>query len=164
MEKAEPLNLVCANSEKARHVVSLLLSRDVSPADLVVCSAGPIHELEDLLCGPSRLRYFVLGGALAGAIGGFALASVTARLYPLATGGMPVVAFWPVGIVTYEAMMLVAILFTVVGLLVEGRLLRRVPGEFYANAPRISEGEVLVLVHVRSARRKEELLEMLEKQ
>jgi hypothetical protein len=161
MERVEPIRLVCSSPEEAGQVVSLLLGRGVARGDLVVCSAEPIHELGELLSGPSRLRYFGLGGALVGAAGGFALATVTARLYPIITGGMPLVAFWPVGIVTYESMMLVAILFTLAGLLVEARLFRRVPEEYQADSLRVSEGGVLVLAQVHSARHREELLKIL---
>jgi hypothetical protein len=161
MERAEPIRLVCSNHEQARQAVSLLLGAGIAHDDLVVCSAEPIHDLGELLSGPSRLRYFVLGGALVGAAGGFALATMTARLYPIITGGMPLVALWPVGIVTYEAMMLVAILCMLAGLLVEARLFRRIPVEYAANRLRVSEGEVLVLVQVHSARQREELLKIL---
>jgi hypothetical protein len=47
---------------------------------------------------------------------------VTALNYPLVKGGMPIVAPWTVGLITYETTMLGAVLATLVGLLVELRL------------------------------------------
>ena len=52
-------------------------------------------------------------------IGGFSLATLTALNYPLVKGGMPIVAPWTVGLITYETTMLGAVLATLVGLLVE---------------------------------------------
>lgn len=138
-------------------MLSALFERDVERRAVVVCSAEPLHEIGIDLAGKSRLRYFVLGGALGGALGGLALAVFTARLYPLDTGGMPIVAWLPVGIVTYESMMLLAVIFTACGLLLEGRLLRRVPAAAREYARRISDGEILILVKVRSAEQRSEL-------
>ena len=44
---------------------------------------------------------------------------MTALNYPLIKGGMPIVAPWTVGLITYETTMLGAVLATLVGLLVE---------------------------------------------
>ena len=52
-------------------------------------------------------------------IGGCALATITALNYPLVKGGMPIVAPWTVGLITYETTMLGAVLATLAGLLVE---------------------------------------------
>ena len=61
-------------------------------------------------------------GAATGMVGGCALATITALNYPLVKGGMPIVAPWTVGIITYETTMLGAVLATLAGLLVELRL------------------------------------------
>src|SRR5438093_11619888 len=55
-------------------------------------------------------------------VGGCALASFTALAYPLVKGGMPIVAPWTVGLITYETTMLGAVLATLAGLLFELRL------------------------------------------
>jgi hypothetical protein len=55
-------------------------------------------------------------------VGGLSLATITALNYPLVKGGMPIVAPWTVGLITYETTMLGAVLATLVGLLVELRL------------------------------------------
>ena len=71
---------------------------------------------------PTKLRTWALCGAAIGLLGGFSLATITALNYPLVKGGMPIVAPWTVGLITYETTMLGAVLATLVGLLVELRL------------------------------------------
>ena len=62
------------------------------------------------------LHLWSLGFGACGAVLGFALAAGTAWLYPLRTGDKPIISIFPVGIITYELMMLCAIISTLVGL------------------------------------------------
>jgi hypothetical protein len=142
-----PSRIRCRTPEEARSVVAHLLSRRIDPKDIQVLSAEPLHDIGEILSPKSRLPWFTLFGAVLGAGAGYSLAAVTARLYPLNTGGMPIVSALPVGIVTYEAMMLTAVLFTLGGLLLEARLLRRRPAG-YDDA--ISEGEIHILTRALS--------------
>ena len=144
------LRIRCHTLDEARLIVSLLLSRKVSPSNIQVLSAEPIHDVGETLSGQSRLPAFVLTGAFVGAVSGYAMAAITAGLYPLNTGGMPIVAQLPVGIVTYEAMMLLAVLFALGGLLLEAKLLRKRPADFDVHAQVIVDGEVHVLARVAS--------------
>ena len=57
-------------------------------------------------------------GAVLGAGVGYTLSAFTQRSYPLPTGGMPIVAMWPTGIIMYELMMLGAIVTTIVAFVV----------------------------------------------
>jgi hypothetical protein len=139
-------------------MVALLLSRRIDPKDIQVLSAEPLHDIGEILSPKSRLPWFTLFGAVLGAVAGYSLAAGTARLYPLNTGGMPIVSALPVGIVTYEAMMFMAVLFTLGGLLLEARLLRRRPAG-YDDA--ISEGEIHVLTRALSDSEAAELLSRL---
>jgi hypothetical protein len=88
-----------------------------------VMTSQPIHG-EPFIPNmkPTKLRTWALVGAAVGLVGGFSLASLTALNYPLVKGGMPVVAPWTVGLITYETTMLGAVLATLVGLLVELKL------------------------------------------
>ena len=149
-----PFRIRCHTPDEARNVVALLLSRRIDPGDIQVLSAEPIHDIGEILSPKSRLPWFTLLGALVGACAGYSLASITARLYPLNTGGMQIVSALPVGIVTYETMMLTAVLFTLGGLLLEARLLRRRPAG-YDDA--ISEGEIHVLTRALSENEAEDL-------
>jgi hypothetical protein len=89
----------------------------------------------------SRMPWLAVLGGLAGGATGYALASFTQRAYPLPTGGMPIVAPWPTGIVVYELTMLGAILTTIVTFLITARL-PRYRDRIYD--PEVSYGKILV--------------------
>ncbi len=152
-----PMRIRCRNGDEARHIVTLLLSRKLDPKDIEVISAEPLHDVGELISGKSRLPIFVVTGAIVGASAGWAMAAVTARLYPLNTGGMPVISQLPAGIVTYEAMMLLAVLFTFVGMLLEARLPRKLPGEYRQHADAVIDGEIHVVARVASVEEAEDL-------
>ena len=152
-----PLHLSCRTADEAGHIISLLLSRNVKPKDIEVLSAEPLHELGETISGKSRLPAFVLAGAALGIVAGWSMAALTARLYPLNTGGMPVVAALPTGSVTYESMMLLAVLFTLAGMLLEGRLLRRRRKEYEEYADSIVDGEIHIFARVASEEESDDL-------
>jgi Protein of unknown function (DUF3341) len=81
-----------------------------------------------------------LGGVIGGACG-FLLAAYTQKAYPLVTGGMPILAPWPTGIVTYELTMLGAVITTVITLLITARL-PNWSEKLYD--PEVSNGKILV--------------------
>jgi hypothetical protein len=143
---APELRIRCATLDEARRVVSLLLSRAIPPKNIEVLSAEPIHDIGASVSGKSRLPVFVLSGAVLGIAAGYGLAVATARLYPINTGGMPIVSPLPVGIVTYEMMMLMAILFTLAGMLWEGKLLRKQPRDQTGFTDTLSDDETLIVV------------------
>jgi Alternative complex III, ActD subunit len=145
------LHIRCATLDEARRVVSLLLSRKIPPKNIEVLSGEPIHDVGASVSGKSRLPVFVLTGAVLGIAAGYGLAAATARLYPINTGGMPIVSPLPVGIVTYEMMMLMAILFTLAGMLWEGKLLRKQPRDPTGRTHSFLDDEVLIIVRGMSA-------------
>jgi hypothetical protein len=104
---------------QARNAVRRLLQDGIDPAAMEVMSSQPIHGEPIVPDKPTKLRTWALAGAGLGLIGGFALSTLTALNYPLVKGGMPIVAPWTVGLITYETTMLGAVLATLVGLLVE---------------------------------------------
>ncbi len=146
MSAPELKSIRCASAEEAARVVRSMIDRDVVPRDIEVISSEPVAEIEELLAGRSRLAAFVLTGAAAGIVAGFLLASGTASLNPINTGGMPIVSPLPVGIVTYESMMLGAILCCFGALLLEAKLLRRRPPADRDMADQIADGDILVVV------------------
>jgi hypothetical protein len=82
--------------------------------------------------------------ALGGAIGlAFAtwLARMTEEAWPLNTGGMPIVAWWPNLIIMFELTMLGAIAATVITLLYTGNLALRRRGLY---DPEVTNGLILV--------------------
>src|SRR5258706_4354003 len=102
----------------ARAAIRRLIQSGIDPASMEVMTSQPIDG-EPFLPEktPTRLRTWALCGAGAGMVGGCALATITALNYPLVKGGMPIVAPWTVGLITYETTMLGAVLATLAGLL-----------------------------------------------
>ena len=107
----------------ARMAIRRLIQAGIGPESMEVMTSQPIHG-EPFIPGmkPTRLRTWAICGAAMGLVGGLSLATITALNYPLVKGGMPIVAPWTVGLITYETTMLGAVLATLVGLLVELRL------------------------------------------
>ena len=95
-----------------------------------------------------RLYVFPLAGAICGLTAGILLTSMTQMAYPLVTGGKPILALPPMAIISYEATLLGAILFTVIGIIFESRLPRLRLG-LYDN--RITDGMIGVLVECEEA-------------
>lgn len=94
---------------------------------------------------PERHRLYVfpfVGGACGFSVG-LLLTVGTQIVYPMVTGGKPVLSIPPMINVMYEGTMLGAILFTVLGILFESRLPDFSPAPY---DPRISEGYIGVLV------------------
>ncbi len=140
MEKA--IYGLYADPDSAQRAVDSLRRAGIEERDLAVLSSEPYDEYEFGRIGHrTHMPWLaVLGGLLGGATG-FLLSSLTQKLYPLPTGGMPIMPFWSNGIVTYELTMLGAILMTLVTLLFTARL----PdwrGRLYD--PEVSEGRILV--------------------
>lgn len=105
---------------QARNAVRRLLQEGIDPESIEVMSAQPIHGERIVPERKStKLRTWALTGAGLGLLGGLSLATITALNYPLVKGGMPIVAPWTVGLITYETTMLGVVLATLVGLLVE---------------------------------------------
>jgi hypothetical protein len=96
---------------------------------------------------PSHHRLFVfpLVGASLGLSLGLLLTAGTQLAYPLVTGGKPILSIPPMFIISYEATMLGAILFTILGVIFESRLPRMGMGLY---DPRITEGYIGIEVSV----------------
>lgn len=83
---------------------------------LTLMSPIPLHEAEKAVgLDKSPVRRFSLAGALLGAIGGFALATYSATVYLLPTGGRSIIALPPFLVITYEMTILLGVLFTLLG-------------------------------------------------
>lgn len=133
-----------AEHTQVRAAVRGLMQNGIDPGAIEVMSSQPIHgEAIVPQQKGTKLRTWALAGAAIGLVGGFALATVTALNYPLVKGGMPIVAPWTVGLITYETTMLGAVLATLVGLLVELRLpnLKNLPYD-----PSVVDGGIVLAV------------------
>jgi hypothetical protein len=89
----------------------------------------------------SLMPWLALLGAIVGAGLGYALSAFTQRSYPLPTGGMPIVAMWPTGIIMYELTMLGAIVTTILALIF-GTGLPNYRKRLYD--PEVTNGKILV--------------------
>lgn len=67
----------------------------------------------------SRMPWMALTGAVLGGTGLFSLVAWSSTHYPLPTGGMPLVALPPTGVITFEGIAIGAIIFTVATVLYE---------------------------------------------
>lgn len=138
---------VFEDEEGLRASLRGLVDSGFDSSHIEICSSIPLQQVQSLpgVRVRSRVPFLAVIGGFLGGLGAFLLASVTAKLYPLVTGGMPIVASPPVGIITYEGVALGAILATVAGVLLEGRLVRL--GHRYSPLHQhVAEGRILLSV------------------
>lgn len=128
-----------ASADRAVHA---LQAAGVSRGKIVAMSSEPFSEYSFSQSGHATAMPWlaVLGGVIGG-VSGYLLAAYTQEAYPLITGGMPIVALWPTGIITYELTMLGAVIATVITLLATARL-PNWRAKFYD--PEISNGKILI--------------------
>ena len=129
-------------ADAAQRAVNNLHAAGVPAEQITIVSSEPFEEHEFA----NRDRATWMGWiALAGAVIGLAVATWLTRMtelaWPLSTGNMPIVAWWPNLIVMFEMTMLGGILAAVITLLVTAQLVRRRPA-FYD--PAVSDGQILV--------------------
>ena len=113
------------------------------PAEKIVVMASEPFEEYSFAQGDksTKMGWIAVGGGVCGGLAGFWLAWFVQTTYPLLTGGMPLVAPWPTGIVTYELTMMAAVLVTVIALLVGSRL---PDWSDQVYDPEVSYGKVLI--------------------
>ena len=85
---------------------------------------------------------------MVGLTAGILMTSMTQLAYPLVQGGKPILSLPPMAVITYEATMLSAIIFTIIGIIFESRLPKAKMGLYDT---RITEGYIGVLVNVDEA-------------
>jgi hypothetical protein len=93
----------------------------------------------------NRLFVFSLGGAFVGFATALLFTAATQAAFPLVTGGKPILALPAMMIIMYELTLLLAMIFTVIGVIFESRLPRTAgPGPLYDS--RITQGYIGLLV------------------
>jgi Alternative complex III, ActD subunit len=134
--------------DEAVRAVEKLLDTGIAEERITSLSGVPFHDGVLVNSGYRRkFHLWTLAGGVLGALAGFFLAAGTAWLYPVQTGDKPIIAFFPVGIVTYEMMMLLAIVGTLLGMLWEMGL----PDiERHAYDPELANGLIGILVTAES--------------
>lgn len=101
-----------------------------------------------------------IAAGLVGIAVGVFFAAGTAALYPLMTGGKPIVAAPVVGIISYETMMLLAIVVTFLTMIVRIRRARRAAVDQEA---RIHDGKIAVSVRLVDESREQTIKALLER-
>jgi hypothetical protein len=134
-----------SDSDSARKALSVLRTSSselhIKTESIKVISSEPLEEEITETEKRSLMPWIAVVGGILGGTAGYALAAFTQRTYPLPTGGMPIVALWPTGIVIYELTMMGAILATIVTFLITARL-PRYTHRIYE--PQVSHGKILV--------------------
>ena len=130
------------HGDAAQLAVDALRAGGVNEDEIVVISAEPMEDYEfGGIDRHSRLWYVASGGGAVGCAFATWLTRFTEVAWPLPTGNMPIVAWWPNLIVIFELTMLGAILSTVVTLVITGGLARKMPPLYDAA---VSTGKILV--------------------
>jgi hypothetical protein len=119
-----------------------LVAAGVDQRAITVISSEPFEEYAFSHRDRQTWMFWIAGaGGVLGLLFGAWLTSMTERDWPLQTGGMPIVAWWPNLIIIFELTMLFAVLATVITLLVTAGLPGRVRGLY---DPAVSDGRILV--------------------
>jgi hypothetical protein len=135
----------------AQRAVNGLRAAGVHDADITVITAQPMEDFEFSHIGRETwIWYIATGGALVGLLFATWLAWFTERDWPLNTGNMPIVAWWPNLIIMFELTMLGAIGSTVISLIVSAGLARRRPLLYDQE---VSDGKILVGIETADADR-----------
>ena len=130
------------DGDAAQRAVNGLRNAGVADSAITVISDQPMEAYEfGEMNRATRIWYIASGGGLVGLVFATWLTRMTELAWPLPTGNMPIVSWWPNLIVIFELTMLGAILATVATLLVTGELLRRRPALY---DPRVNDGKILV--------------------
>ena len=130
-------------ADAAANGVDALKAAGFAPEDYDILSGVPYPE--GAFGEPHskhKLYVFPLVGAIMGLAVAILLTSATQIAYPLVTGGKPIMAIPAMAIISYEATLLGAILFTVIGIIFESRLPRLQLGVY---DERITQGHIGVL-------------------
>jgi hypothetical protein len=148
------------NPVTAQRAFTGLRRAGVADADITVISAEPFEAFpfSDRDKSMVLFRLAGVGGAL-GLVAGVLLTSGTERAWPLVTGGMPIVAWWPNLVIIFELTMLGAILTTVISLLVTARLPTRKHSMY---DPEVHDGAILVGVPLTAGRSPETIRQALD--
>jgi hypothetical protein len=139
-----------SDPDAAQRAVNGLRAAGVGDGDITVMSGEPFEEQPFAQRDKATwLWYIACAGGLFGLTFATWLTRMTELAWPLKTGNMPIVAWWPNLIVIFELTMLGAILATVITLFVTAKLRPRRTPTFYDRE--VTDGKILVGVENPSA-------------
>jgi hypothetical protein len=126
----------------AQRAFNELKRAGVASRDITVVSAEPFEAFEFSHRDHSMILFrLALVGGIIGFVSAVLLVRGTELAWPLVTGGMPIVAWWPNLVIIFEMTMLGAIVTTVISLLVTAGLPK------FGKAlydPAVADGKILV--------------------
>ena len=126
----------------AQRAVNGLRAAGVAPAAITVITGEPLEDEEFFEENKATWIWYIASvGGLVGMLVSTWFTRMTELAWPLQTGNMPIVAWWPNLIVIFELTMLGAILATVLTLFVTAKLPSRVPPLYDAE---VTNGKILV--------------------
>ena len=126
----------------AQEAVDRLRAAGVADRDILFRSSEPLPDCEFGRRDTSTwLPWISAGGGAVGLAVGTWLPLATAHSWPIQTGGMPIVAWWPNLIIMFELTMLGAMVATAGGLIVTAGLFARSPS---IDEPAVANGLILV--------------------
>ncbi|HEU4690709.1 MAG TPA: quinol:electron acceptor oxidoreductase subunit ActD [Vicinamibacterales bacterium] len=129
------------DGHSAQQAIGRLHAAGVADRDITIQSAQPMEDFEFGHRDKSTWMWWIAcGGGLIGMASALGLAWVTETSWPINVGGLPIFAWWPNLIITFEMTMLGAILATVITLVLAARLGR---GSSIYD-PEVSDGKILV--------------------
>ena len=141
----EPVRAVYAlytDADAAQRAVNGLRAAGIAERDITVMSAEPIEEYEFSQRDKATWMHPIAGaGGFIGLLVAIWLSTMTERAWPLVTGNMPVVAWWPNLIIMFELTMLGGILATVITLMITAKIPSRQPRLYDGE---IADGKILV--------------------
>jgi len=131
-----------SNGHDAQRAVNGLRAAGVEPGAITVITGEPLEDLPFFEENKATWIWYIASfGGLFGMLGATWLTRMTELSWPLVTGNMPIVAWWPNLIVIFEMTMLGAILSAVATLIVTGGLMRKGPPLY---DPAVTDGKILV--------------------
>ena len=130
------------DGDSAQRAVNALRAAGLPGNAITILSGEPIEDQEFFEADKSTwMWYLASAGGAFGLVFATWLTTMTERAWPLNTGNMPIVSWWPNLIIMFEMTMLFGILAAVLTLLVTARL----PGPRPAlYDPAITHGKILV--------------------
>jgi hypothetical protein len=133
-----------SDPDSAQHAVDELRRAGVADRAITVITSQPYEEYEfSHRYKQTWIFWIAAGGGVLGLLFGLSLALLTETSWPIVTGGMPIVAWWPNIIIMFEMTMLGAILATVVSLFITTEL-PTTKSKVYD--PEVSRGKIMVAV------------------
>ena len=133
-----------SDPNSAQQAVDKLRRDGVPDRSITVITSQPYEEFEfSHRYKQTWLFWIAACGGVGGLLIGLTIAYLTETLWPLVTGGMPIVAWWPNIIIMFELTMLGAILATVVSLLITTELPST---QSRVYDPEVSQGKIMVAV------------------